>query len=280
MFENIVGHQKQKEILSKSIDSGNISHAYLFFGDSGIGKYTLACEFAKKLLNTDNLTNHPDFKVIKKMSDKKDILVEQIRKELIDDVYIVPAAGDRKVYIIDDAESLNIASQNTLLKTLEEPPKYITIILISSNISAFLTTILSRVTQIPFEGIGSDELKKYIYEKNNITLKENILEYINGSIGKAEDIISKNLTEKFESVEKIYDYLKDLNTVQVLKYSTNIDFSSDDLLDYLEYILYKDNKYNCVKIVENAKNRLKFNGNYDIIIDSMLLKIIDSIKEE
>ena len=52
------------------------------------------------------------------MRDKKDILVEQVRKELIDDVYILPAAGDRKVYIIDDAESLNIASQNTLLKTL------------------------------------------------------------------------------------------------------------------------------------------------------------------
>ena len=143
MFENIVGHQKQKEILSKSLENGNISHAYLFFGNSGIGKFKLACEFAKKILNTENLNNHPDFKVISKMSDKKDILVEQIRKELIDDVYIVPATGERKVYIINDAESLNIASQNTLLKTLEEPPKYITIILVSSNISAFLTTILS-----------------------------------------------------------------------------------------------------------------------------------------
>ena len=218
--------------------------------------------------------------MISKMSDKKDILVEQIRKELIDDVYIVPATGERKVYIINDAESLNIASQNTLLKTLEEPPKYITIILVSSNISAFLTTILSRVTQIPFEGITKEELKQYIYEKYKISFNDNILEYVEGSIGKAEDIINNNLTEKFNTVDKLYGYINGLNTIKAMKYSTNIDFANNDLLDYLEYILFKGNKYNCVKIVENAKNRLKFNGNYDIIIDSMLLRLIDSIKEE
>ena len=160
MFENIVGHDRQKEILSKSIESGNISHAYLFFGNSGIGKKQVALEFAKYILKTDNLENHPDFKLVSKMEDKKDILVEQIRKEVIDDVYIVPAAGNRKVYIIDEAETLNTASQNTLLKTLEEPPQYITIILIASNISTLLTTILSRVNQVPFEGVSNLELKK------------------------------------------------------------------------------------------------------------------------
>lgn len=280
MFENIVGHQKQKEILSKSIISGNISHAYLFFGNEGIGKFKLACEFAKEILNTDNLDNHPDFKVISKLADKKDIIVEQIRKEIIDDIYIVPAIGDRKVYIINNAELLNVAAQNTLLKTLEEPPRYITIILVSSNISAFLTTILSRVTQVTFDGISKEELKQYVYEKYNITFNENIIEYIDGSIGKAENIIENKLLEKFESVDKLLDLLKACKTIEVMKHSTNINFASDGLLDYLEYILYKNNKYSGVKIVENAKNRLKFNGNYDIIIDSMLLRLIDSIKEE
>ena len=280
MFENIVGHEKQKDILSKIIETGNISHSYLFFGNSGIGKLKLACEFAKKILNTDNLNNNPDFKIISKMEDKKDILVEQIRKELIDDLYIVPVAGDRKVYIIDNAELLNVAAQNTLLKTLEEPPRYITIILVSSNISSFLTTILSRVTQIPFEGIALEELKSYIYNKYNIVFNDNILEYLNGSIGKAENIINNKLLEKFEMVDELYRLLKELETIKVLMYSVNINFSNNDLLDYLEYILFRDNKYKCVKIVENAKNRLKFNGNYDIIIDSMLLRLIDSIKEE
>ena len=87
MFENIVGHERQKEILAKNIEKNSISHAYLFLGQEGIGKFKFACEFAKVLLNTNNLNNNPDFKVIRKREDKKDILVEQIRKELIDDIY-------------------------------------------------------------------------------------------------------------------------------------------------------------------------------------------------
>ncbi len=280
MFENIVGHEKQKEILTRSLASGNISHAYLFFGNNGIGKFSLAKEFAKELLHTDNIDNHPDFKVISKMEDKKDILVEQVRRELIDDVYVVPAAGDRKVYIIDDAESLNIASQNTLLKTLEEPPRYITIILVASNISAFLTTILSRVNQIPFEGVTSAQLKQFVYEKYQTSLSDNILEYLDGSIGKAIELIENNIQEKLLSIDELYLYIKEQNTIRAMKKSQDIDFAQDDTLDYLEYILYKNNAYSCVKIVENAKNRLKFNGNYDIIIDSMLLRLIDSIKED
>ena len=214
------------------------------------------------------------------MEDKKDILVEQVRRELIDDVYVVPAAGDRKVYIIDDAESLNIASQNTLLKTLEEPPRYITIILVASNISAFLTTILSRVNQIPFEGVTSAQLKQFVYEKYQTSLSDNILEYLDGSIGKAIELIENNIQEKLLSIDELYLYIKEQNTIRAMKKSQDIDFAQDDTLDYLEYILYKNNAYSCVKIVENAKNRLKFNGNYDIIIDSMLLRLIDSIKED
>ncbi len=277
MFENIVGHDRQKEILSKSIESGNISHAYLFFGNSGIGKKQVALEFAKYILKTDNLENHPDFRLVSRMEDKKDILVEQIRKDVIDDVYIVPAAGERKVYIIDEAETLNTASQNTLLKTLEEPPQYITIILIASNISTLLTTILSRVNQIPFEGVSNLELKKYIKDNYNTDFNDNIIEYFDGSIGKAIYAIENDLTTKYEKVDKLFEYINAKNTIEAMKYSTEIELDKDELLDYLEYILYKSGKFVCIKIVENAKKRLKFNGNYDIIIDSMLLRLIDNI---
>ena len=277
MFENIVGHDRQKEFLSKSIESGNISHAYLFFGNSGIGKKQVALEFAKYILKTDNLENHPDFRLVSRMEDKKDILVEQIRKDVIDDVYIVPAAGERKVYIIDEAETLNTASQNTLLKTLEEPPQYITIILIASNISTLLTTILSRVNQIPFEGVSNLELKKYIKDNYNTDFNDNIIEYFDGSIGKAIYAIENDLTTKYEKVDKLFGYINAKNTIEAMKYSTEIELDKDELLDYLEYILYKSGKFVCIKIVENAKKRLKFNGNYDIIIDSMLIRLIDNI---
>ena len=280
MFENIVGHERQKEILAKSILNDSISHAYLFLGQEGIGKFKLACEFAKKVLKTENLNNNPDFKIIRKREDKKDIVVEQIRKELIDDIYIVPATGERKVYIIDDAHQLNVAAQNTLLKTLEEPPKYITIILVASNSSSFLTTILSRVNQIPFEGITSGVLKNYLIDNFNMTLDDSIVEYVDGSIGKAINIINNNLIEKYKNIDELYKYIQNKDIIEAFKHSSNIKFNDEDSLDYLEFVLYKKNKYNCIKIIENAKNRLKFNGNYDIIIDSMLLRLIDNIEEE
>lgn len=280
MFENIVGHERQKEILAKSILNDSISHAYLFLGQEGIGKFKLACEFAKKILKTENLNINPDFRIIKKREDKKDIVVEQIRKELIDDVYIVPATGQRKVYIIDDAHQLNVAAQNTLLKTLEEPPKYITIILIASNSSSFLTTILSRVNQIPFEGVTSGVLKSYLMNNFNKTLDDSIVEYVDGSIGKAINIINNNLIEKYKNIDELYKLIQNKDIIEAFKYSSNIKFNDEDSLDYLEFVLYKKNKYNCIKIIENAKNRLKFNGNYDIIIDSMLLRLIDNIEEE
>ena len=138
---------------------------------------------------------------------------------------------------------------------------------------------MSRVNQIPFEGIDIAKLKNYINEHFNVQLSDIIFEYLDGSIGKAIDIINNNLLDKFYEVDKFYEYINNCNTVEAMKYSTKIEFDNT-LLEYLEFILYKDNKFNCIKIVENAKNRLKFNGNYDIIIDSMLLKLIDSIKEE
>ena len=164
MFENIIGHEDKKKILEKCIKSGNISHAYLFSGKKGVGKRTLAEEFARQILNVKNLESSADYKYISKRDDKKDIIIEQIRKNIIDDVYELPVAGNKKVYIIDDAESLNIASQNALLKTLEEPPTYVVLILISASESVFLPTIRSRVNLLSSSGIKDDQLKKYMEE--------------------------------------------------------------------------------------------------------------------
>ena len=277
MFENIVGHEKQKETLFKMVDSGNISHAYLFFGNKGIGKYTLAIEFAKKILDVDNLGDCPDFKIIRKKEDKKDIVVEQIRKEIIDELYLAPASSSRKVYIIDDAELLNKAAQNALLKTLEEPPKYITIVLIASNLSAFLSTIVSRVNKVAFDGINDELLKKFIDTKYDVVLEDKVIEYLEGSIGKAVDVIENNVLEELKKVDNLYSVIKEKDFIKAMKISGTINFSNQYLLDYLEYIIHKEDKHYCIKFVENAKIRLNFNGNYDIIIDTMLLRLIDSV---
>lgn len=277
MFENIMGHDEKKTYFEEVINKHNISHSYIFFGEDGIGKLTFAKELAKYILNTSNLDSCPDFKLVSRLEDKKDIIIEQIRKEIIDDVYIAPISGDHKVYIINDADHMNIAAQNSLLKTLEEPPKSVVIILICSNINKILTTILSRTNKINFEGLDNKSVNQYIKDKFNINLSSNILEYINGSVGKAINIVENELMTQFEEVDKMVDYVIKKDSVSAMKISQNIKFDNLELLEYLEYILYSNKMYNGVCVVERAISRLKRNGNYDIVIDNMILKIIDEI---
>lgn len=277
MFEEIIGHEEQIEMLKGSLKTKSISHAYLFSGKKGIGKCTVAFEFAKGILNTDNLASCPDFKYICKNEEKRDLVIEQIRKEIIDDVYIAPASSQKKVYIIDDAESINIAAQNALLKTLEEPPKYIVIILIAQNVNNLLTTILSRVNTINFDGISSDKLKRYLHKRLNISLSDSIIDFLNGSIGLAVNLIGESKLEELKEVELLYDKLVGKNDIESLLCTSNINFNNLINLEYLEYMLYLNGKYFCVKFVEKARNRLKNNGNYDIVIDNMILKILDHI---
>ena len=276
MFENIIGHDDKKIVLRDDIKNDRISHAYLFVGQKGVGKFQVAKEFAKEILKTNSLDACPDYKYISKREDKKDILVEQIRKDIIDDIYLAPVSCDKKVYIIDDAEYLNVASQNTLLKTLEEPPKYVVIILISSTISSFLPTIISRVNILNFSSIESQALNNYIKEKYNISFENNILSFIDGSLGQAINIIDNNLLDEFNNINKIFEYIKVKDVISTFKLLENIKLNNNTL-DYLEYLLYTNSLILSTKFIEKAKNRLKMNGNYDIVIDNMILNIIDSI---
>ena len=276
MFENIIGHEANKKFLHDSVDNDKISHAYLFVGQKGIGKSLIAKEFSKEILKTENLNSCPDFKYITKKEDKKDIVIEQIRKDLIDDVYLAPISTDKKVYIIDEAENLNIASQNALLKTLEEPPTYVCIILVSSNISSFLPTILSRVDIVNFCNIEDDELNKFIIDKYKTKIDDNLLSFIDGSIGQAVNIIENNLQEVYTNINKLFEYIINKDVISTLKMLETTKFDNN-LLDYLEFLLYKNGKIISTKFVERAKNRLKMNGNYDIVIDNMIINIIDTL---
>ena len=236
MFENIIGHDDKKIVLRDDIKNDRISHAYLFVGPKGVGKFQVAKEFAKEILKTNSLDACPDYKYISKREDKKDILVEQIRKDIIDDIYLAPVSCDKKVYIIDDAEYLNVASQNTLLKTLEEPPKYVVIILISSTISSFLPTIISRVNILNFSSIENQALNNYIKEKYNISFENNILSFIDGSLGQAINIIDNNLLDEFNNINKIFEYIKVKDVISTFKLLENIKLNNNTL-DYLEYLL-------------------------------------------
>ena len=213
MFENILGNEKNKEILKKSIELNKTSHSYLFWGTEGIGKKLIAKEVAKRILCLDknmkdckcksciefDSDNNPDFQLIEATDGK--IKIDQIR-EMQRKIAEKPIISTQKVYIIDNADTMTAEAQNCLLKTLEEPPEYITIILVCSNEDTMLSTIKSRCTRMHFEAIENSEVKKFInINYPDIEMSDKIIELAQGSIGKAIKL-NRN-KEVYENIEKI-----------------------------------------------------------------------------
>lgn len=266
MFDSVIGHKVPKEMLLNDIQKNKISHAYAFVGPMGIGKKKLSDEFAKELLKVDNLNAAVDYKYIKKIDGKKNILIEQIRKELVDDVYIAPAVGSYKVYVIDNAEDLNVESQNALLKTLEEPPSYVCIILITENIQTFLPTVISRVKQVKFDKLSNEEITNYCIQNNyEDVFTDNMLKYIDGSLGKLVNLKEETEFNLFKEAEKIVNCIKLKKELEIIKLLDKISFKNTNVLDYLQYLLYFNGLYKAMFEVENARRKLKYNGNEDIV---------------
>lgn len=197
MFQNIIGNEKIKDLLLKTIQTNSVLHSYLFVGIDGIGKSMFAKEFAKAILcnnenekpchqckscNSFTNENHPDYLFIE--PDGNSIKIEQIRY-LIQKISEKPIESSKKVYIINNADSMTVEAQNSLLKTLEEPPEYVCLILIASNESKLLNTIKSRCTKIFFMPIENDKIEKYIKDNISESVSKNMVQICEGSIRKS-----------------------------------------------------------------------------------------------
>lgn len=296
MFDEIIGNEQIKEELKRLVDENKVSHSYMFIGTEGIGKQMMARDFAQIILCTNEMkkncgqcksciefisNNHPDFLYLE--PDGNSIKIEQIRY-LQRKIQEKPIISNKKVYIINDADKMTTEAQNCLLKTLEEPPEYSTIILIGSNENAFLNTIKSRCMKISFQPIESKSIKKYMEETYEITnISQNMLDAFQGSIGKA--IILKNKKQQYETIEAIIENLNQKDIIDILKLSENIYQSKDEIMNILEYMniillkLAKENiQYaNCIEIIENTKKRLNQNANYDMSIDNMILNMWEEV---
>ena len=289
MFEHLIGNEGNKELLKSTIKNNKVVHSYMFVGQEGIGKSLFAQEFAKSILCSEiQLQNHPDFKVL--APDGNTIKIEQIRN-MLKTLYEKPIVSKKKIYIINEAEKMTKESQNALLKTLEEPPEYIVIILIVSNESNILNTIKSRCNKIVFNKIENNILNEYLNKDLNFKeITDNLLKLIDGSIAKAIEVYEQK--EIYLNIEDIILNIDKIDIIDLLKKSESIYKNKESIENILKYInvllLNKakedscnSNKYlNCIDIVQNARKNILRNANYEMNIDNMLFQMFELVKSE
>lgn len=295
-FSDIVGNSDAKEYLIKSIKEKHILHSYLFIGTEGVGKLLIAKEFAKSILcleeSDDECTckscisfkgnNNPDFYLINESGEN--IKIDTIRK-ITSKIIEKPIVSKRKVYIINDFEKMTKEAQNSLLKTLEEPPEFITMILISSNENIILNTIKSRCMILKFKNIEDDVLYDFLVNKMNYgEISKNLLKSFDGSIGKALKL--QNNKDKYKQIDLLIDDLNKNDLIDIMQ-KAKIVYDKDiifEILDYIIVCLYsksvENEKYlNCIKYVNKCINRLKANSNFDMSIDDMIINIWEELNE-
>ena len=214
-------------------------------------------------------------------SDGKIIKIEQIR-QMQEKILEKPIVSSKKVYVINDADLMTKEAQNCLLKTLEEPPEFVIIILVLANESKILNTVKSRCMRIFFSKLKDEELKKYACrEYNEAEIKEGMIKNASGSISKFIKI-----KENFDEYENLEELVKKLKTDNILDIINNADVlyknkdKIEDLLDYMTTVFYnwltkEDNiKYtNIIKIIEIVKRKLKRMLNLGIKLIKQILWI-------
>jgi DNA polymerase-3 subunit delta' len=168
-FTDILGQEGALIPLQKALQTGKMSHAYIFVGPAGVGKMTTALAFARAIiLETDPQGEayiqekvHPDFMLIEKLESKTLIGIEQINREMEPWLALKPYRASRRVVIIKDAQLLSIPAANALLKTLEDPPGHALIILVSDELN-LLATIISRCQMIRFFPLSEVNISEFL----------------------------------------------------------------------------------------------------------------------
>ena len=207
-FKDIIGHEQIIEHLKNAISMGKVSHAYILNGPDLSGKMMIAEAFAMALQceNMDTMIaggrdvdgcmecrscrqaadhNQPD--IIYVTHEKpNNISVDEIRAQLNNDIAIKPYSSKYKIYIIDEAEKMNQQAQNALLKTIEEPPAYGVILLLTTNADSFLPTIRSRCITLNLKAVKDELIHKYLMEKLHIPdYQADVYSLCPGSSGKS-----------------------------------------------------------------------------------------------
>lgn len=322
-FKDILGHEQIIEHLQNAIALEKVSHAYIFNGPEASGKMMLADAFAMSLqcegdekpcLNCRSCKqamdrNQPD--IIYVTHEKPNTIgVDDIRTQINNDIDIKPYSSRYKVYILDEAEKMNQQAQNALLKTIEEPPAYAVILLLTTNADRFLPTILSRCIRLDLKAVKEAEIKKYLMREYQIPdyQADVCAAFSQGNVGKAIQLAS---SEEFGSLKAdVLQLMKRVNDIdlyemgaavkQIAEYKLSVNDYFDLMMIWFRDVLYmkatndvnglifKDEVYDIkkqaakrsyqgiekiLKAMETAKVRITANVNFDLVIELLLLTI-------
>lgn len=273
----ISGQEQAVKILSKSLATGLISHAYLFIGAEGIGKMHTAKLFAESIISQsdkdahlffkDNI--HPDILIIEKKADKTVITIEQITSEIEPWLALKPFRASRRVVIIRDAHLMRNEAANSLLKILEEPPGYAVIILISDE-NRILETVLSRCQVIRFFAVNERTIEKLLLNRGvEPDRAYRASRLAGGNISRAIKFAGDDdFSSKWDLAREIVTKLSSQDRLEIFLGAEKMDSDADFICSMIEtvlrdiYIFQATGEENALVIPENlliAKKMKKLN---------------------
>ncbi len=323
-FEDFYGQDQIITHLKNAIQYNKISHAYTVSGEDGMGKKMLAKAFAMTLQCERGQAepcmecrscrqamsfNHPDIRWV--THEKSGVItVDEIRAQVNGDIGIKPYSSPYKIYIIDEAQKMNAAAQNALLKTIEEPPAYGVIMLLTANSSMLLPTIQSRCVELSMKPLDNSTIKEYLMKEKKIPeyQAEMAAAFAGGNPGKAVRMAqSEDFAHLKEDVLKVVKSVKDISIAEVgdmIKRTEEYKLEIDDYFDmmrvwYRDILIYKasmsmnevifKDEYrdisrqaeilsyngleNILEALDKAKVRLKANVNFELVIELLYLTI-------
>lgn len=317
-FSDIIGQESMKEYFRNAIQQHKVSHAYIINGERSAGKEFIAhifamalqceqreenfepcqqCHSCKQALNN----NQPD--IIRIIHEKPNTIgVEDIRTQTY--------SSSRKIYIMNEGEKMTPQAQNALLKTLEEPPAYATILILTTNVNVLLPTILSRCVILNMKPVADDLVKKYLIDTFEIPdYKADVcVAFARGNIGKARTLATSEefdnikeeaitllkyidemeISEVIAAIKKIAEYKLDVNDYldiisiwyrDVLLFKATNDVNHLIFKEEIQYIRKVADKSSyegietIIEALEKAKSRLNANVNFDLTLEMLLLTI-------
>lgn len=309
-FDSIIGHDKIKLQIINSMKSDRFHHAHIIAGEDGIGKSNMAKAIALKILGKQKDMPYPDIVSYRLEAGKKSIGVEEVRN-IIAETNKKPFEGNKKVIIIHEMDKMTEAAQNTLLKTIEEPPDGVYILLLCENIESVLDTIKSRCETYKLNRLGKEEMKRFLdnrYKDLDAEEREAIAAFSDGIPGRSEKYKEDpSFTEIRNTALQILLSLNEKKPDELLKYGDFLmKYKSqwDEVFTwFLSYVrdamLYKEtgetygiinaDKINSIKhlsemfsfnslsdiieVVKEARKKLERNVNTALVFDSLLINM-------